>query len=218
MPVALQRNNGEPVWKKKVMGTGNTSLVPGGVLALTSPAGPAARPTERMTLYALDDDPEQRPYEFVVEARHLPPPKPELFGMGVFFGRLAPEGRFFMVKLDVLAEPPRAVLGSALVFDANEAHGARWEILAGFPGQDNEVRLPQPKLWHTLKLRVFRDHVTLFADEAPPLDLDVARIRRTTNDAVIRDTLHTHGAVGIWVSNGVGMFQNARITTLETPP
>jgi hypothetical protein len=218
IPLALQRDNGEPVWKKKLMGQARPSLLRGGIWAVESLAEKDARPTERMALYALDDDPEHRPYELVIEASHLVPPVRETFGMGVFFGRRDPEDRFFLVKLDFYSDPPQTVIGSALVFDANDAHAGRWDTLRGFPGMENAVRIPKTQAWHTLKLRVSGDHVTLFVDDAAPLDLDVARIRRTDPDAVIRDTLHTHGAVGIWVSNGVAMFRNARITTLQTSP
>jgi hypothetical protein len=44
------------------------------------------------------------------------------------------------------------------------------------------------------------------------IELDLASIQQQTQDEKVRNGLHTEGAVGLWVKNGVGIFEKARIT------
>lgn len=215
LPVHLQRITGEPVWLKPVLGPGKTHLFDG-ALCVTAP--PPKRPSDRLTLFALDDDPLRRPYEFAVEVVPMTARDAKLYALGVFFGRRDPHAPFVLVELSGVGPARRLRVGSARVFPADAVNGDHLEGLAPFLPHGGDVALPGEASRHLVKLLVHGDRVKVGVDDRPPLEFDFDQIRRATNDPILRAALRADGAVGVWVSHGVGRFQNARVTSLEPDP
>jgi serine/threonine protein kinase len=220
-PLALQDENGWPVWKKKILGPGSATVF-GRVLTVTSFSARKEEeklPTNRITLIALDDEPEGRPYQFSVELGPLGPGgKGEPFEMGIFFGWRDLHSRFFMLKLDVFKLPGKVTLGSGLVRDPDEFHTGTWSLLAGFPGVTGVIPVTQEQKLYELDLRVTPDHVWVSVGNQPPLELNVAQIRNTSQDTTISETLYPDGVVGVWVRNGGAKVRNARVMLLKPTP
>lgn len=215
--VNLQRLNGEPVLPRQIRGPGTTSVV-GDVLHLLDPLGDEETPSQRFTFLTLDDDPLQRPYELTVALGATTNAQaPSTYDFGVFFGWRRPEARFYMLKFNVLKPPSRALFGSSLIFDNVGKPGGEVRFLTLFPGFDGSLPLLPQQDFYLLTLRVTTETVTVVVDKET-LDLNVGKLQRTSNDPIIRDTLRTEGAVGIWVRNGVVRIKNARTTLVPTSP
>jgi serine/threonine protein kinase len=215
VPVALQALNGERVLAKDIRGPGKEAQL-GPVRSLISWQNSDDRPSNRVTFLPLHNDPELRSYEFSVDLGSMQPREPARAEMGVYFGWRAPECRFFMVKIDVLSTPGKVVLGSSLIDDGDKNRAGVCHLLTGFPGTDATIPLTRKKDLYTVRVQVAGDQVTVSVDnDSHAIDLDVAKLRRLTQDPVIRETLYPYGEVGIWVRNNAALFQNARITDLR---
>src|SRR5207247_2662301 len=69
------------------------------------------------------------------------------------------------------------------------------------------------KGYHTIKLEVRKDRVTVIADGAAKKVITRDSILEMDPDAA--KDLDPRGAIGIWVKNGSGDFQDATITLIE---
>jgi serine/threonine protein kinase len=209
---ALQKIDGEPLWKKRIMGTG--SYNPGSremFITQTKEGGP---PTSWMTLFALFD-PERRPYEFTVAVDRMKNEKVPGFEMGIFFGYREPDAPFLLVYVDLDADPHRVTLGSALLFDGDGVQGGRQSLSKSFAGREYALDAPLKNQRHTLKLHVVRDLVHLTVDNKTTLELDLGEVRNHPRGAGVDPALYTHGVFGVWVRKGTGIFQNASVVCLE---
>jgi hypothetical protein len=215
--VALQALNGERVLLKDIRGPGKETQL-GPARCLISWQNNDDRPSNQVTFLPLHNDPGLRSYEFSVDLGAMQPREPGKAEMGVYFGWRAPDCRFFMVKVDAWSTPGKVVLGSSLIDDGDKNRAGVCHLLTGFPGTDVTIPLTQKKVLYTVRIHVAGDQVTVSVDNDPhAIDLDVAKLRRLTQDPVIRETLYPHGEVGIWVRNYAAQFQNARITDLGPP-
>lgn len=211
-PIALQKDTGEPIYSRVLMGKGKVNNQARSVM-LASPPPRGNQVTERLTLLALDDDPEYRPYEFSVDVGQLTPANPEGMEIGVFFGKRDETDPFFVVKMDLVSKPRAVQVGYSLIHeDKDPMQNGHWEHLQPFPLQECWFVLPQVKQRHNVTLRVFPEWAIVLVDGLVRIELDLASIQQQTQDEKVRNGLHTEGAVGLWVKNGVGIFEKARIT------
>src|SRR5262249_29678803 len=130
-PIALFRENCQPVWQRTLLGRGSAHGFERD-LVVQSPLG--EKPTEQLTLIALDDDPRQRWFDFRVKLRPQAEPRNAQYALGVFFGWHPALGadpssqpRWFLVQLDDWRLPKfpdgRLTICPALVYDGTGGGG-----------------------------------------------------------------------------------------------
>ncbi|MCI0376132.1 MAG: serine/threonine protein kinase [Gemmataceae bacterium] len=218
VPLPLLRADLQPVRHQRVLGDGwFHPIAP--ELVLQSPA-------RIPTLLALDY-PDSRAFEFAVELRAHDFGRPEEHDLGIFFGwqdELADplaRKRFFALRLDKRAVLKdihgRLYIGTWLI---EESKGARGGVIEQAPRpikiHPSWIALapPPPKFdgWYKVWVRVEGSVITASVNNETPLVFEVERIRDVWG--LKGFVVEPHGALGIWVRNGLGHFRNATITKL----
>ncbi len=210
-PIALLKNNHEPVATEKLVGTGDYRTHQF-QLELSSPFA------ERCTMLALAD-PYRESFEYSIELQYLKGFKAGITNdIGIFFGwrrqPADPDGRhqFFALKLD---ETPfgdnvhgRLIVGRGEFIEKTDARAEGGACFVPIRDEKANVPLPQPHAWHKVRVLVRPDGFTVKVGTIVTHDFPLTYLREKTGQA----NIHTDGAVGIWAARGRGFFRNAAIT------
>jgi hypothetical protein len=78
----------------------------------------------------------------------------------------------------------------------------------------SELALPQPKSWHSLKVRILGEKVIVSVKQQPPVEFTLSWLAK--HDPPAAENLSATGAVGIWAKSGRGLFRNATIMLLPS--
>jgi serine/threonine protein kinase len=202
----------EPIWSK-------TLEEPGTHFPFPEHLHLAAAKLGTRFLLALDDDPQERDFEFSIEMMPILSPDPSKNQLGAFIGWHPP----------LPADPTQ--IRSYLAINLNKQNGffeavCIDEIKAMKPGQGSvggTKSLPAGKgilplaaagPWHALKIQVVANRVTITVDGKNSTELDLVQIKPLNP---VFAHLNPRGALGIW-TNGDAMFRNAQVMALPSAP
>jgi hypothetical protein len=213
--IMLQRRDFTPVWSRHLCGPGYCkALAPNG-LNMFSPPG------ETPTLYALDDDPERRWFEFSIKAGQIQGERKGRYG--VFFGwrrrgdGTGADGRCFLVEIKETAEGPPAagqvrVLIAQLGDDDDRGALTRLEPL---PQGKGTAALPARPAggWREVQVRAVDHKVTVTVGTASVV-FDVRDVKGKLLSGP--GGLDARGALGIWTAEGPAFFRDAAVLALRS--
>jgi len=216
----LFRDNGAPVWHRRLVGTGKFYPQPNAVQSHLLLDGPLAEP---YTVLAVADVPGYRQYEFTIELKQsLAGRMPSDQGRaGAFWGwRPGPDPsktdyRCFATEVD--ERLGRATIGTCRFDPGDGVRGPRVEWLRPLAnGRGVMPLLPLPPQvpvdGHRLRVRVLSDKITVIVDRAAPWEFDLAWFDGREGRAPA--TRELDGALGVWVSKGQAWFRNSTFTRL----
>ena len=139
--------------------------------------------------------------------------------IGLFFGyptrRPDPNALIhcFQVELD---EHPTAGLphGQAIIGTTSFFRQNGVQIAGGFEplqGKKGSIALDRsgPWVWHELTVKVLNNEIAVSVDKKKAEPFNIAWLEKTSPE--IAGSLNPRGALGIWVSNGLGQFKEANI-------
>jgi serine/threonine protein kinase len=214
----LLRNDFEPIWSHRLHGEGHYHRMVNGLVV-------NSLPVQGWTLLALDNDPQQRWFEFAIEMAQVREEGRNTREGGLFFGwRRNPEDpekryRFFVLRLQ---EPPKDVVGSGKLLLGSayidEERGARQELIEPFrplPPEQREMTLPpvKPDGWRRVQVRAV-DHLVKVTVDNVTLEFDVRAVQPIGGQGP--NTLDARGALGIWARNGQATFREVFVTALPS--
>jgi serine/threonine protein kinase len=211
VPQALLNLDNEPVWNRRLTGTGRFQRKPMQLMLSSPPQD------NQPTLIALDDDPARRWFELSLEL-NAPLAGPETNRFGVFFGWRKETSCAFVVEID---EHPcdgcpqgRARIGTLRVIEGRGADAGsvdfRW-----LPGEKGQLPLLRSGTWHRLAVHALDDQITVTVDDK--------RTSRFTMDWLLRShqefasSVDPRGALGIWAWRGhFCSFRSASVSALPS--
>jgi serine/threonine protein kinase len=219
-PIALLRNNFEPIWPERVYGEGVYRAGGTAYLTVESPAG-------EPTFLALHDATDLRSYDFSVQVRQTPEGDlARRHELGLFFGwrRDSAEGRTrsFVLRLNEqpTVEGRRGVLyiGALNLTEAGPLRAGLRQFGDWF-GPDERfdgVGLPLAFAgdWHTVRVRVDGLAITVWVDDRRRQLGGEAWFTRWYPSALEDPPLTAEGRMGVYVRNGWGQFRDAMLTPL----
>jgi hypothetical protein len=185
---------------------------------------PDAAPSTKYALFALDDDPLKRPFEFKAEMSRPLGSKPDENRLGIFFGRRdaialgdMPPAFFILELVDPSDIPDRQAhvrIGSIVLKDRV---GDRTEFESDRPLPKGQAILPLQHSggWHSVKIRAHKKTILVSVDGDSVREINLAELK-SLDPHPSTLTLDPGGALGVWSRNGVGFFREAYVASL--PP
>jgi serine/threonine protein kinase len=216
LPIPLLRDDFEPLWCRRLDGTGKYHPVPKGkFLNLASMDSGAP------TMLILDDDPARRSFRFSLELNQYDVKKPGQHQLGVFFGgptrRADEEGtiRCFFIHLDEKPQDKlphgRVLIGTRTFTKGNELRGNVRGPLVPVAKDKGTIPLSRSRVYHRLTVQAANHEVSVTVDETHTLRFDPSTVNQEDPGG---QSLSPLGALGIWVKSGWGFFRDISITAL----
>ncbi|MCI0640427.1 MAG: serine/threonine protein kinase [Gemmataceae bacterium] len=207
-----------PVWAKRVWGDG--AWAPAGEKLLL-------RSLNGLTMFALDDDPHKRWFEWSMDFDAITGKDSNQHQMGYFFGLRQdlqdPQNvpGFFMAMLD--ERPDKGYPNGKWTIGVSQFSKGFQDLpvtswLQALPAHwSKPLSLVGPPTWHNVRVRALDDKITITLNNATtPADpnelaIDLKQLRSTHTTY---RKLDARGAWGVWVKNGTGQIRNAKILAL----
>lgn len=189
-----------PRWRTRLYGSGKYYPYPDMVMVNSAPQGAIG-----VTLLALDDDLEHRPFAFSCKIQRLNPNRHLQNARGVFFGwqrTNKEDAQAYFVHLDDFSlekkgwEHGQWAVGKSLLKGANLV-----APLSPVRANENQTYpLQRVAIWHTISVHARKDKVIVWVDDSPACDF--------------LPPFPPWGPLGVWVQQGMGHFKDATIGAL----